>query len=215
VAGGGTRLWKAYQDLASFWGQVVLQPKYQDQVYGPEREVPDHAEGVELRQCLPDRSANVTLTGFFFTMQGDQQAVDIHWLSRLAAGALFLGAGAIAWLCRRPGGPRPDIIALGLIAALDLDYLLPIRIGYTDLLFLLPIALMMRSLFPGPSVGPAAGFLLVGLAVGHWSIELRDAPIVIPYLTNCFRSLVVVGVLNVLAIGTVWRARRRRVLRPA
>src|SRR5262249_54014926 len=126
---------------------------------------------------------------------------------------LTLALLALLWAGRWRRLPPRHTLSLIVLFALGLEYFLPQRWSYVDVMFLLPLALS-AGLLRLPHFGPrlALGLVLLGLVLGH-CLVLRD----LIGLTSLLRSVLVMVPLTLLAAG-LWLSRLRRprqVFRPA
>ncbi len=163
---GGLALWRSAEALTAKWWEVVIDEEAAIQRLPPEEPVPSEAEGVELRSSLPDRSGNITLAGAYGSCtQAPPGVLSLQQIAQICALVLLVAAPFLAWACGR--GELGWACAYGVTASLALDFFLPYRIGYTDVLFLLPLALLTRELFREKQPDMAAALLLFGLAAGQ------------------------------------------------
>jgi len=165
---GGTRVWQSYLDVVDGWSRMFTDVHYQDKRFGPRNPVPATVEGVELTAALPDNSSNTTLHAVYRMAVGDvgDQGIDIHLVARVC----MLGTWTIglAWLAmRRRHLTARSAFAAAMVVGLLGEFFVPSRVGYADVLYLLPLALLMRSLFPETVPGGAAVALLLGLTAGQ------------------------------------------------
>jgi hypothetical protein len=91
-------------------------------------------------------------------------------IARVGLLAFVVAVGGMAISLRwraRAVSPR-FIAALGAVACIDAEYFLPIRYSYADVLFLLPLALLIPALLRLESMGFARTFLIAGLVLGGY-----------------------------------------------
>ena len=80
--------------------------------------------------------------------------------------AVFVVAVSLRWRTRAVS-PR-FIAALGALVCIDGEYFLPIRYSYADILFLLPLALLIPALLRLERMGFARTFVIAGLVLGGY-----------------------------------------------
>lgn len=187
--------WKGCFATARAWERLVVDPSRFDRYYGPAQEVPKNVEGVDFTQLLNNGVGNATLLGIFQKRNlesGVPVPASIPLVSRVLALAVVLGGTVVALVVRRRKPlPRRYVMAFGVLLALNLEYFLPARIAYADVLYLLPLALMMPLVVRGPSPYPAA-LVATGLVLGHPLHEGFEVWLI----PDLIRALLVVGTLS-------------------
>jgi hypothetical protein len=132
-------------------------------------------------------------------------------LGRLC-GLLMVGLSAallgLLWLGRRRPPARFTLLLI-VVAALDLEFFLPQRWAYADIVYLLPLALAFGFLrrLGRPGILAAALLALAGLATGQALFFRHNLA-----LATLARSALFMGTLSVLSIS-LWVGRRRFGLR--
>ena len=172
--------------------------------YGPPHPVPIEAEGRELISFLPmEEGASTLLKNFAGIHASLLRLVALPSLATIARGSVLVLALTVAGLAialrrRRMGVSGRFVAAFATLAAIDLEYFLPIRHSYADILFLLPLALLVPALFHCDRLKVARTLVLAGLILGqHRSI--------LSALTGCFEYSLIASGLTIallqLAIG--------------
>jgi hypothetical protein len=199
---GGIGTWRSYVELVDGWGQVFTDFHYMDKRFGQARPVPDTAEGVALVRGLPDNSSNTTLHAVYRLIIGDAAErgidFDIHTVAKLCMAAML--AAGLAWMMavRRRSTMR-SAFALAVMVMLLAEFFLPTRLGYADVLYLLPLALLMRRLFADTIPSAAAAVLLFGLTASQ--VNLLGSG-----FATWVRWLLVVGALTAVTLRKgAWR----------
>ena len=147
----GPGAWLGYMGNVADWTALLSDPGAFQSRYGPIQAIPPAvAEGIDFSRELPAETANVTLAGL-------AGALELGWAGLadpIAKGLAALWLAAALWWCRRLGrcgaDPRRRLLAC-LAAALAVDFLLPIRHGYADVLMLPPLALALPLAWAMPS----------------------------------------------------------------
>ncbi|HEV2765746.1 MAG TPA: glycosyltransferase family 87 protein [Pyrinomonadaceae bacterium] len=172
----GVGAWKDFSALVGEWGRVVQDAGYAERQYGPAREVPGAAEGVELSGMLRVPFANTTFAARF---EGDKRhlpapldALDTQKVSRALAALVACAGLALAWAARRRRRVAPrHAVAFSVALVLTVEFFLPFKFDYADILLLFPLALCAPVL-TGRRAGVApAALLLLGLAAGAFLFQ--------------------------------------------
>lgn len=197
---GKPAYWRSFAELSRTWEELILGASKN----APRPVAPPEAVEIMPRQNLPDFSANLSLASLIRGVANPDQH---DWNPALVANATrFVWLLVCGGLLRifvlgnqlRPSG-RKHVILCGSCLFLITDYFLPIRIGYADVMFCLPIMVLgplllqrrNRSLAWGLCVVFAAGYIPVFLqSPVYWSIltGLRSAAVM--YLTIRFYFLI-------------------------
>ena len=142
-----------------------------------------------LRTYIPAHSANVTFTSLGSTVLAHFMPRGFllrAWppITRGLAVLTVIGFAGLAWLGRRAGLSTRAGLALAILSGLVMDYLLGvIRTSYQDILFLVPIALMLPILLDRRTPRQFAFLVVGGLICGSigWivlGVALRSAGVV-------------------------------------
>ncbi len=182
----GLQGWACYLETMRVWeqaaGAVACGEDPFLRTYGPARPVPTTAEGIDFFHILPIETAGSTvLANFYPVYSGLRRLVALPPLitiARIGLLAFVFAVGGVAVSLRwrtRAVSPR-FIAALGALACIDGEYFLPIRFSYADILFLLPLALLIPALLRLERMGFARTFVIAGLVLGgHRSLIGRQA----------------------------------------
>ena len=165
----GVGAWKDFSHTVDEWGRAMLDRDYLERQYGPPLKTPCAAEGVELCKQLFVPFANTTFPGLFEAkkrlLPAPLSSLDSNTVSKGLAG---LAACAVLLLAWRALGRRRVRLALysAVMLVLTVEFFLPLKFDYADVLMLFPLALGMPLL-----VNRRAGFLpavvvLLGLFLG-------------------------------------------------
>jgi hypothetical protein len=125
-------------------------------------------------------------------------------VARLLAVLMVAGATAAVWWRARTGLPARTGLAIGVSVPLFLDYLLPIRYGYADLVYLVPLALLVPPLLAGRAPALLLGAMLSAFLVGMTPLLAARGT-----AATEVRSLLLGGGLLLALLGRA-RPRRRR-----
>ncbi|MBI3831314.1 MAG: DUF2029 domain-containing protein [Planctomycetes bacterium] len=165
----GTTIWEDYFLAMRVHERGHTHPYWPGDSY----ELKTVVEGMDMRQLIEDRSKDVALLNIL------SWDTDLAFITdRRESLGLFCRGLALAWSLTflaylqfraRPLQRMQYALAAGSILVLGIDYLVPSRWGYTDVLFLLPMALLLplllrRNTRPWPLVLVTAG-LLAGYAL--------------------------------------------------
>jgi hypothetical protein len=193
---GGISTWRSYVELVDGWGRVFTDFHYMDKRFGPARPIPDTAEGVALVGGLPDNSSNTTLHAIYRMLVGDAAErgidFDIHTVAKLCMAGV-LAAGLVWMMAVRRRSTLRLAFAVAVMVTLLAEFFLPTRVGYADVVYLLPLALLMRRLFPDTIPSVAAVILLFGLTASQ--IGLLGTG-----FATWLRWLLVVGALTAVSL---------------
>jgi hypothetical protein len=199
---GGIGVWHSYVELIDARGQLFTDFHYMDSHFGPAKAVPGTVEGTELQRSLPDNSSNTTLHAVYRMMVGDAAAkgiqFDINTVAKLCQLGI-LAAGLVWMMAVRRRSTARLAFALAVMVTLLAEFFVPSRVGYADITYLLPLALLMRRLFPQTMPTFAATTLLLGLTASQ--VNLLGTGV-----ATWARSLLVVGALMAVSLrmGARW-----------
>ncbi len=166
-------------------------------------------EGADFTRVMDDRSANANVHLLLVTLSGRWGSPALPQVAGLAKAAFVATLAvllALVWRGRR-GRWRPRaVLAVALTTVMVTDHFLPVRWGYTDILYLAPLALVM------PFMLRARGRLLlltvlVALVFGHSLLEPLDSG-----AGSLLRAVLLTGGL---VAWTIAATRRRSGPRPA
>lgn len=129
-------------------------------------------------------------------------AVDLGAVSKACMVGVSVALLALLWLRRKEHYSHRLALALILTVALDVEFFLPHRWGYVDVMLLLPLALLGSRLLAG---GRSAGALVLLVLVTGYCLSWHSL-----FVASLLRAYGVMGVLTGLA-GAAWL---RRPLRP-
>jgi hypothetical protein len=153
----GVRGWESYAATVRAYEKVLASEddgaEFLLRVYGPARAVPSVAEGGDLVGVLPIETGGSTLLANFKPIHiAIKRFITLPDLAPISRGASLAGAVAVLSLAmalrrtRRAFSGR-FVAAFATLAAMDLEYFLPIRHSYADIVFLHPLAMLLPSLF--------------------------------------------------------------------
>lgn len=198
----GVSGWLHFVRHAGLIGRWALRDPATLALLGKPVPVPAVLEGHDFSRLLPGLSGNTAIGGVLqAAFAGSSSALETlrSWWPRvsplLALGAVAATLALVLWggLRRRAVTTR---LALALVAALLVDYCLPIRISYADVLFLPPLALLLPALLSRrlPRVFPTliltgficgAAFATVSWKIGYPGALIRSALVMIGLLGAC------------------------------
>ena len=207
--------WLGFLRHADLIGRWSMHDAATMAVLGKPLPAPAILEGADFSRYLPGLSGNLTLWSVLaYLVHGSSRAA--AWL-RETGGLLSKVVAAIAVLvpvavCLR-GGLRERALstrlALSLVVALLVDYCLPVRVSYADVLFLPPLALLARGLLSRRVPRVFALLVLAGLVCGVFLLTVAWR---VGYPGALLRAaLVTAGLLG----AAVWLSHGRRTARAA
>jgi hypothetical protein len=192
---GGLQPWISYFETV----QVIEKSKFDSDFllrqYGPPRIVPDVAEGVNMIERLPSRTVSVTFNKWLPIASrhlGIDLPFDLAALSKVGAMIfVFLAIGFAYFRNRQHVGIRFALV-FSLAVVLDLEFFLPERHGYIDVMYLPMLALIVPLLYLKQT--PKIILILVVLAfvIGHSIIPLVDSS----GITTMLRSFIFMGTVT-------------------
>jgi len=167
----GIRGWQDYVRMVELLGQQTAHPGALDAFGGgPTPPPPPVIEGcTNLRNPMTTETANVALPAVLARL-GEKWPAFTSAIAgvanKIACAAMLAVFGVAMLVTRRRGyGPR-YVMAISIAMVLAIDYFVPIRCGYADVLFLLPIALLMPGLMHR-AYAPSLLLVMLGLVVGY------------------------------------------------
>jgi hypothetical protein len=193
----GISVWRDYPD--------VIRGKQNEVILGDWSRLPTQAEktfvdGADFRTTLYPRSANLTSLVFLSLVRSGlhSQSPAPPWLALNNTLALIaIGAPALILWRRRAQMPASAILTGSLMIAFYAEYFLaPIRWGYADVCLILPLCLLL------PSVWPRRWFLIgvaAAMIAGEFGISQGPASAIV--VTLAWWTLLVTGYLMVLHSG--------------
>ena len=170
----GVAGWLQFVRHAGLIGRWALRDPATLSMLGAPVPVPARLEGYDFSRVLPGLSGNTALGGVLQAAATAARSTGaLHALARWwppASQALALAAVAATLAVALRAGLRHRALrtrlALALVAALLVDYFLPIRIAYADVLFLPPLALLLPALAARRPPRAAGLLILSGFACG-------------------------------------------------
>ncbi|HEX4055450.1 MAG TPA: glycosyltransferase family 87 protein [Tepidisphaeraceae bacterium] len=167
VAGPGP--WESYFRSVSIQSRLVLDSDFFNSERAKLPPLPATAEGMTFKQRIAMPCANVTFAMDILQPMSDR----FHWMPGRDQWQLISRGGA-AVVCllfplalrRRTLGPAEKLAAV-FLCVLSVDFFLPARISYADILFLAPIALLMPSMLRDRKGFIWLAVTLLGLAMCH------------------------------------------------
>jgi hypothetical protein len=174
----GLRGWASYAATVRVYEQVVASDdkgaELLGRAYGPARAVPSAGEGGDLVSFLPIETGGSTLLANFKPIYAlTARFLALPPLTTIARGASLAMALAVASLAlalrrtRRVFSGR-FVAAFATLAAIDLEYFLPIRHSYGDILFLHPLAMLLPPLYRQNQLAFPRVLVLAGLVLGGY-----------------------------------------------
>jgi hypothetical protein len=174
----GLRGWASYAAQVRVYEQVAASSdkgaEFLGRTYGPARAVPTAGEGGDLVGFLPIETGGSTLIGSFKPIHARLVRFlalpPLTTIARSASLAMALAVGCLALALRRTRRVFSGrfVAAFATVAAIDLEYFLPVRYSYSDILFLQPLALLVPSLFRQNKLALARTCILAGLVLGQY-----------------------------------------------
>lgn len=208
---GGMHLWQRYGE------HMAMHEKFAVDLI-PVRPVPINArpsgwemvEGCNFGRVLPHNQYNFVVHNLFAVLHRDVSTWR-RWLppTRWRAATKWLAGACIVvfvvllaplWKRRVP---VRYTLAFALMSMIIIDYFVPQRWQYVDVLFLPPLALLMPLMLRRPSLRWLFGMLLAGLVAGH-----GFADFVPPWWATLLRSVLVVAALSTCLV-VVWLSQLR------
>jgi hypothetical protein len=205
--------WMGYLSVIRYHAEIGDTALERD--FGPAIVVPQIAEGLDLRSCLPSMTGNVSfraLYGYFLTVPFSRQSLGVTGLGPLSKtlAALTVVASAVVadWGRRKALGMRFSL-ALILVATLVADFFLaPRRYSYCDVMLLPLIALLVPVWGRVRSLRPWFAVALFGLVMGATSLGGAEAPLMGLWSVWLRNVGVMVGAAGTVTLALRSRARR-------
>jgi uncharacterized membrane protein len=206
---GGMEIWRSWVVAARDSTYGFASKDYLDAHYGREEMAPFTVEGATYPGPGPQiRTLDFTFGAYAVPLV---RKLAPRYAARTVQGATRQGQIAFAvaltlyligaWRFRaRLQSPRAIMLAILWLASLA-DLFAPIRFSYADVLFLLPLALLIEEMAWVPSMWLALAPIIVGLllGMGHWS-WLTDAQ-----CENLRPTLIMAGIALALALYCLTR----------
>ena len=149
---GGVGLWKDYLYLVRQHERVRMDPAFAAAQKRNLPPVPATAEGVTFGPKMPAHSFNASALHSLHVLEGQGLPLPPRstWGTCMKIAALtvtFAWAALVAARRRRDATLEPaEAVAVSLVPVLALDFLTPTRYGYADVLWLLPLTLLLPAL---------------------------------------------------------------------
>jgi hypothetical protein len=169
----GPALWRDYGRTVTFYEHDALTPEVSASLASPAISTPPRAEGYNYTDSqLPAKTVNITV-GRLLVKALRVPPSYMPLMMRLAALAFI---AAVAGLGLRAGARWPAVrprLALAAWAVVAMDYLVPLRFGYADVLLLAPVGLLWPMLAERWGRG-----VFLWMVVGAWAaaLALQDLP---------------------------------------
>ncbi len=199
----------AIMPAGTYRSYLATGDRYYTAVWNPEAlpdftypPTPDVVEGHSFHAAL--RNVSSTSFGSLY-----QIGVGDGWLPVIDVGivskAVMIGLGVTLLgllLLRRRSPAQREALALMVTFAIDTEFFLPHRWGYSDVMLLAPVALLVPAIAaPGRDNRLALGMVLVGLAAGQMGQHFLALEI-----ATALRSWLVMGALTALAVACWFRS---------
>ncbi len=166
---GGPALWQSYFRNASIQSQLRLDSDYLNSERAKLPVLPAMVEGVTFKHWIDMPCADVTLAIDVLQPMADR----FHWMPGRDRWQLIsrVGAGLVCLLfpfaLRRSSLGPAEKLAAAFLCVLSVDFFLPTRISYADVLFLAPIGLLMPSMLQQSKGFIWLAFTILGLVICH------------------------------------------------
>lgn len=178
IPGDGIKVWRSYFSTCREWEQVWLDPTYLPRMLGPRISVPMVAEGMEFNRYLDDKSSIETFSGAVARLRKTLLGRNISWASgidpikynRVALIILALSILFLTGFGRRRHFTFRQALFTASVLTLDVDFFLPSRWCYVDILFLIPLALIFPFLFSRRCPACIPILLFLGLTISQLSL---------------------------------------------
>jgi hypothetical protein len=164
----GPSLWGSFFRHVKLHEQAVIDPTFYQREKSQLPALPTTVENASFATMLDSHSANLTLQGFVLPRLTRFASIAPEYWPLMAKGCA--GAVIVAYLAMllvsRQALRRADTatqITLALLPVLIVDFLLPIRWNYADVLLLLPIGLLYPMMLAGRT--QRIGAVLVGAGI--------------------------------------------------
>lgn len=192
---GGLQPWISYVETV----QVIEKSKFDSDFlvnqYGPPRNIPDIAEGVKLNESLPSHTVSVTFNKWFPTLSrrlGIDLPFDMEAASKVGAMIFVLLAIGLAYFRNKQQVGVRFALAFSLVAVLDLEFFLPERHGYIDVMYLPMLALIVPYLYSKQTPKIILILVILAFAIGHSFLPLPDNS----GITTILRSFIFMGTVT-------------------
>ena len=189
-----TSSWQSYLATGDHYYRYIQDPSY---TTVPR---PDHVglvEGTQFGVALTKvSSSSFAYLWYLADLRFSLPAIDVALTCKIILAALAALLLVLVWLLR---GDARSAFALLIVMSLDTEFFLPHRWGYTDVILLPPLALMLPELLqPGRTNRLALGVVLLGLISGPLGQILLGI-----HAATFLRSWLVMGGLTALALTTL------------
>jgi hypothetical protein len=168
---------------------------------------PSTVEGADFSQMLTTHTWNETILGTYLFLKkrlpGRVPDFSIKWVLRITAAIFVICYLLLLYSVRNRFESTSFPLLASYVLALDLDYFLPIRWGYMDILLLSPLALIMFSQTRGATHSIFLTIIIVALACTHYDFHV---------LSTAIRNLAVMGTINMFMLWSVF-IRPREILK--
>ncbi|MGD0462492.1 MAG: glycosyltransferase family 87 protein [Tepidisphaeraceae bacterium] len=200
IAGPG--LWQSYFRSVSIQAQLRFDGDFHNSQRALLPPLPATAEGMTFKRSIGFPLADVNLALEVLQPLSEH----FRWMPGRDKWQLISQAGAAA-VCllfpialRRRGLGPAEKLAASLLCVLSVDFFLPTRISYADMLFLPPIALLIPSMLRHGKGYIWLAFVLLALAICHGTVPGQTP---IPVLRP---PLLMIGLVAYLAVRRTERA---------
>jgi hypothetical protein len=194
----GIEYWQSYARVIDAYEKELLSPGYIAKNLGVDpMAARDRIEGTAGRERAMDaRSMNTVVMSapFYFASKVLPMPDILQWgrLSRVLLVVMVLGACALLlWANDRPL-PRREAMAYVAVMAVAADFFVPMRWGYVDVMFLLPLGLEMRQLLSRSFPRWPLVIVIASLLLGHEQIS-EALPVYVTALTRSYGLMVGLG----------------------
>ena len=194
----GFGLWQSYFRAVSIQSQLISDQSYWDSERAKLPPLPANAEGMTFKRILAMPDANATFALMVLQPLSHRFSwapAREHWQTVSQAGAVLVCLlFPVALRFRRALEPG-EKLAAALLCVLSAEFFLPVRLSYTDVMFLAPLGLLMPRMFRNSAGYVCFAIVLMALALSHSLLPAEPSnPILRP-------PLVVGGLLAYLVFG--------------
>ncbi len=145
----GADVWISYCASMKEYGKARADESYELRKYGPAKSLPEVAEGVNFGRMMDGHTEDVTITNALNVL-AKHTNFDLSAHAAAASKVMaFVSFFLIALTCYRAEEKQIGLrsgLALAVAAALNLEFCVPIRHGYTDVMYLPMLALIIPLL---------------------------------------------------------------------
>jgi len=197
---GGIKPWISWSNNVKNIELSLADPDFLVHNYGPAYSVSPQAEGIDFHNLLAAETYNETfvgLTSLLYHKLGKRFPLILLAVSKLLAALFIMFTIIIAYINRNRNIDNISNLLITLVMVTSIDYFLPIRFSYADVLFLPILALIVPFLTSNYTYRYFLIVLLLAFGIGHPLVPIHGY---LGALMALIRSMLFMMVLNLIVI---------------